>query len=148
MLKFEFLLKINYHLWYLFKILRYICTRINEVIYTANFKKRRQLENTAKIKMNAVLKIALEVAEGNQILMNRNEKLTQSILDYTKGESKLFNSLYFSKNGIQYRVSNHELPNRDFMMTDKTDLPKYHKNNIEIIVVNGEIVNTKLNFNN
>ena len=98
--------------------------------------------------MNPVLKIALEIADGNQIFMNRNEKLTQSILDYTKGESKLFNSLYFSKNGIEFRISNHELPNRDFMMTDRTDLPKYYKNNIEVIVLNNEIVNTKLNFNN
>lgn len=97
--------------------------------------------------MNPVLKIALEIAEGNQIFMNRNEKLTDSIIEYTKGESKLFNSLYFSKNGIEFRVSNHELPNRDFMMTDRTDLQKYYKNNIEVIVVNGEIVNTKLNFN-
>ncbi|MNL07942.1 hypothetical protein D3C87_1286410 [compost metagenome] len=79
--------------------------------------------------------------------MNRNEKLTDSIIEYTKGESKLFNSLYFSKNGIEFRVSNHELPNRDFMMTDRTDLQKYYKNNIEVIVVNGEIVNAKLNFN-
>lgn len=97
--------------------------------------------------MNPVLKIALEIAEGNQIFMNRNEKLTDSIIEYTKGESKLFNSLYFSKNGVEFRVSNHELPNRDFMMTDRTDLQKYYKNNIEVIVVNGEIVNTKLNFN-
>ncbi|MNX23733.1 hypothetical protein D3C86_537390 [compost metagenome] len=97
--------------------------------------------------MNPVLKIALEIAEGNQIFMNRNEKLTDSIIEYTKGESKLFNSLYFSKNGIEFRVSNHELPNRDFMMTDRTDLQKYYKNNIEVIVVNGEIVNAKLNFN-
>lgn len=29
----------------------YICTRVKEVIHTANFKKRRQLENTAKFIM-------------------------------------------------------------------------------------------------
>jgi hypothetical protein len=97
--------------------------------------------------MNPVLKVALEIAEGNQILLNRNEKVTPHFLEYTKGEGKLFNSVYFSKNGIEYRVSNHELPNRDFMMTDRTDLPKYYKNNIEVIVVNGEITKTKVNFN-
>jgi len=98
--------------------------------------------------MNAVLKIALEIANENQIFLNRSEKLTQSIIDYTKGESKLFNSLYFSKNGVEYRISNHELPNRDYMMTENTNLPKYYKNNIEVIVENGEIIKTKLNFNN
>ena len=97
--------------------------------------------------MNPVLQKALEISEGNQIFLNRNEKLTQSILDYTKGESKLFNSLYFSKNGVEYRVSNHELPNRDFLMTCRTDMKKYYKNNIEVIVKDSEIIKTKLNFN-
>lgn len=98
--------------------------------------------------MNSVLKIALEIANGNQIFLNRSEKLTEAFLEYTNGDSKLFNSLYFSKNGIEFRISNHELPNRDYMMNDRTDLNTYYKNNIEVIVIDGEIFKTKLNFNN
>jgi len=106
--------------------------------------------------MNAVLKIALEIANGNQIFLNRNEALTTEWIN-DNPNSKLFNSLYFSKNGIEFRVSNHELPNRDFMCAHNytsNEIAKekgieklYHKNNIEIIVVDGEILKTKLNFN-
>jgi len=106
--------------------------------------------------MNPVLKISLEIANGATIYANRNEVVTNEwILE--RPNSKLFNSLYFSKNGIEYRVSNHELPNRNYMSAHtyiNDDVAKergveklYYKNNIEVIVKNGDIETTKLNFN-
>lgn len=106
--------------------------------------------------MNQVLKIALEISNGNEIRLNRNEILTEELIN-ERPNSNLYNSLYFKKNGVTYRVSNHELPNRDFMSTHSwvtNELAKekgvkqlYYENNIEVIVKNGEIVKTKLNFN-
>lgn len=106
--------------------------------------------------MNPVLKIALEIAEGSKIYANRNELVTNEWIN-ERPNSNLFNSLYFSKNGIEYRVSNHELPNRNYMsshnfLNDEIARERgveklYHKNNIEVIVKNGNIELTKLNFN-
>lgn len=106
--------------------------------------------------MNAVLKIALEISNGETIYLNRNEVVTTEWINENPN-SKLFNSLYFSKNGIEYRISNHELPNRNYMsahnyISDEVAIEKgvtklYHKNNIEVIVKNNEIALTKLNFN-
>lgn len=106
--------------------------------------------------MNQVLKIALEISNGNEIRLNRNEVLTEEFIQ-KRPNSNLLNSLYFTKNGVVYRVSNHELPNRDFMCTHtwvtnelakKNGVTKlYYQNNIEVIVKNGDIVKTKLNFN-
>lgn len=106
--------------------------------------------------MNAVLKIALEISNGQTIYANRNEVVTNEWINDTPN-SKLFNSLYFLKNGIEFRISNHELPNRNFMsahnyISDEVAVSKgikklYHKNNIEVIVENNQIKLTKLNFN-
>jgi hypothetical protein len=107
--------------------------------------------------MNAVLKIALEISNGATIYANRNEVVTNEWINEAPN-SKLFNSLYFCKNGIEFRISNHELPNRNFMsahnyISDEIAIERgvdklYYKNNIEVIVKDSEIVLTKLNFNN
>ena len=106
--------------------------------------------------MNAVLRIALEISNGATIYANRNEVVTNEWMKETPN-SKLFNSLYFCKNGIEFRISNHELPNRNYMsahnyISDEVAIDRgveklYHKNNIEVIVKNNEIELTKLNFN-
>ena len=45
----------------------YICTRVKEVIYTANFKKERHSETTAKIKMeNLKIEIGFTITRTNQ----------------------------------------------------------------------------------
>ena len=106
--------------------------------------------------MNAVLKIALEISNVATIYANRNEFVTNEWIKENPN-SKLFNSLYFCKNGIEFRISNHELPNRNYMsahnyISDEVAIDRgveklYHKNNIEVIVKNNEIALTKLNFN-
>ena len=106
--------------------------------------------------MNAVLRIALEISNGATIYANRNEVVTNEWMKETPN-SKLFYSLYFCKNGIEFRISNHELPNRNYMsahnyISDEVAIDRgveklYHKNNIEVIVKNNEIELTKLNFN-
>lgn len=106
--------------------------------------------------MNPVLKIALEIANGNQIYANRGEKVTQNDIE-NYPNLRLWNSLYFSKNGIEFRISNHELPGRNYMsahnyINDEVARERgveklYYNNNIEVIIKNGEIVNTKLNLN-
>ena len=106
--------------------------------------------------MNPVLKIALEISEGNVIRANRNEVVTKDWIEKSP-KSNLFNSLYFSKNGVEYRVANHELPGRNYMSAHtfiNDDIAReagveklYYKNNIEVIVKDGEIKLTKLNFN-
>jgi len=106
--------------------------------------------------MNPVLRIALEIANGQTIYANRNEVVTAEWIEQTPN-SKIFNSLYFSKNGVEFRISNHELPQRNFMsahnyVNDEVAISNgvtklYHKNNIEVIVENNEISKTKLNFN-
>ena len=106
--------------------------------------------------MNPVLKIALEIANGQTLYANRNEEVTSDWIKETPN-SKIFNSLYFSKNGVQFRISNHELPQRNFMSAhnfanDDVAIANgvkklYYNNNIEVIVKDGEIATTKLNFN-
>jgi hypothetical protein len=94
-----------------------------------------------------VLETALEIANGNQIFLNRSEKFSQEMFDkYPK--SKMYNSLYFTKEGIDFRISNHELPNRHYMQvsTMNGEPMKFYKNNVEIIVTKEGIKN-KLNFN-
>ena len=106
--------------------------------------------------MNPVLKIALELSKGNEIKMNRGDVVTSDFIKESPN-SNLFNSLYFNLDGVEYRVSNHELPQRDYMQTHtwishelakKNGVNKlFHHDNIEVIVKNGEIFKLKQNFN-
>jgi hypothetical protein len=50
----------------------YICTRVKEVIYTANFKKRRQLENTAKIKMKTSTTVSNNITNKSSKNFEKN----------------------------------------------------------------------------
>lgn len=98
--------------------------------------------------MNPVLKIALEISNGVTMTDNRSHEIKPFMIE-NYSDSKNFDSIYFYKNGIEYRISNHELPNRSYMQQSSylNEPLRFHKNNIEVIVKNGEIVNTKLNFN-
>ncbi len=98
--------------------------------------------------MNLVLKIALKIADGVIMTDNRGHEIKQFMIE-NYADSKNFNSIYFSKNGIEFRISNHELPNRLFMQSNSfvNEPLSFYKNNIEVIVKDGEIVKTNLNFN-
>ena len=107
--------------------------------------------------MNGVLKIAIEISNGVEMTDNRGHEITAFVIE-NYPDSKNFNSIYFEKNGTFFRVSNHELPNRRFMEATNwatLDLAiengkgheLFHNNNIEVIVKNGGIYKTNLNFN-
>ena len=71
----------------------YICTRVKEVIYTANFKKRRQLITTAKIKMKAInfLNTELEINYTQALTAGHgHKKITVEL--YLQGEYKTFSA--------------------------------------------------------
>ena len=112
--------------------------------------------------MKTTLEIAIELANElgvSEVRANRGEVIDQSKVDEIKNLN-FYNSIYFTGNdGIEYRVSDHELPYRRYMtkhnyINEETALSKgvdgsnlYHKNNIEYIVANGKVDRVYANFN-
>ena len=112
--------------------------------------------------MKTTLEIAIELANElgvSEVRANRGEVIDQSKVDEIKNLN-FYNSIYFSGNdGVEYRVSDHELPYRRYMtkhnyINEETALAKgvdganlYNKNNIEYIVANGKVDGVYANFN-
>jgi hypothetical protein len=105
------------------------------------------------------LQVALDIAKGVKIYDNRNREFTKEDV-YKYGDLKgATTSLYFEKEGVVYRISNHELPGRRYMEAHNYDsvdtaiekgIPTnklFHQNNVEIIVKDGKISKINNNFN-
>lgn len=109
-----------------------------------------------KIRDNVAL--ALDLSDGADIRDNIGKPISRAeIMQY--GYMNQLNSVYFKKNGVEYRVSNHELPNRRFKEKHNFTDPKtaikngvstkdlFYENNVEIIVKDGKISKINRNFN-
>ena len=112
--------------------------------------------------MKTVLEIAFDLASElgvYELRENRNKVIDASNIEGLKN-APYMNSVYFTGNdGVEYRVSDHELPYRRYMtkhnyINEETALLKgvdganlYHKNNIEFIVSKGKVDRVYRNFN-
>lgn len=128
-----------------------------------NFKEGQDLQ-LGKIKteegknLNPSLELALSIAGDSKIYENGSREFKKEFIS-KYGDSKSLNSVYFEKNGIEYRVSNHELPNRRFMeahdfknvdeaVKKGSDTKRlFHKNNVEVIIKDGKVAKINKNFN-
>lgn len=84
----------------------YICTRVKEVVYTANFKKGRQLITTAKIKMKNSKLTFVDCAGNKTVVAVSNSFISslKQVKDVVLNETKYFendenaNAYLFEKN--------------------------------------------------
>jgi len=126
--------------------------KLGEKINTDKYKNIADNPNKG---VTPTLALALDISNGATIKTNFGQEWTAE----TMGTGSATNSLYFEKNGIEYRISNHELPERKFMEAHKyknvdeaikkgiSTKKLFHKNNVEIIVKDGKVAKINKNFN-
>jgi hypothetical protein len=115
-------------------------------------------------KYNDNLSFALDISNGEK-LNSSGVPMSENIIKYS-GHMKSLSSIYFEKNGIVYRISDHELPpkggqdisrpymqkhnwiNNDLAIKNGVSTKDlFYENNVEIIIKKGKIAKITKNFN-